>query len=66
MQNVIVIMGCSNDACDISSKAGRMCLNQFCIEEDAAFEISGVLYLNKPYDDPNFEVIMKGMGNFRF
>ena len=28
-------------------KAGNMCLNRFCIDEDAAFELSGVNYLKK-------------------
>ena len=30
---------------DISLKGGKMCLNRFCIDEDAAFELSGVHYL---------------------
>ena len=35
------------DAGDISLKGGNMCMNRFCIEEDAAFELSGVHYLKK-------------------
>ena len=30
-----------------SLKVGDMCLNRFCIDEDAAFELSGVYYLQK-------------------
>ena len=30
-----------------SVKAGNMCLNRFCIEEDAAFELSKVYHLKK-------------------
>ena len=37
----------SQDACDIDMKAGNMMLNRFCIDEDAAFELSGVNYLKK-------------------
>ena len=32
---------------DISLKGGNMILNRFCIDEDAAFELSGVYYLKK-------------------
>ena len=32
---------------DISMNAGNMILNRFCIDEDAAFELSGVNYLKK-------------------
>ena len=42
MQNLVVMMEPPRDASDISLKAGRMCLNRFCIDEDAAFELSGV------------------------
>ena len=48
MQNFIVFMdrgvddpGSKND-CDISLNGGKMCLNRFCVDEDAAFEVSGV------------------------
>ena len=33
--------------CEISFKGGNMFLNRFCIEEDAAFELSGIHYLKK-------------------
>ena len=45
MQNLIVLM--EHDKfypCYISSKCGNMCLSKFCIDEDAAFESSGVQY----------------------
>ena len=34
----------SEEKWKISLKAGNMCLNRFCIDEDAAFELSGVNY----------------------
>ena len=37
-----------NDTFDISLKGGKMCFNRFCIDEDAAFELSGVHYLKSP------------------
>ena len=45
MQILIVLMEPSEDADDISLKGGNMILNRFCIDEDAAFELSGVNYL---------------------
>ena len=47
MQNLVVLMQPSDDAYDVSSKTGNMILNRFCIDEDAAFELYGVIYLNK-------------------
>ena len=47
MQNVVLLMEPSNAAYDISLKAGKMILNRFCIDEDAAFESTGVFYLFK-------------------
>ena len=47
MQNLVVLMEPSEFAEDINLKGGKMCLNRFCIEEDAAFELSGVHYLKK-------------------
>ena len=32
-------------AWNISPKGGKMCLNRFTIDEDAAFELSGIHYL---------------------
>ena len=47
MQNLVVLMKSSEDAHNISLKGGNMILNRFCIDEDAAFELSGVNYLKK-------------------
>ena len=47
MQNIVLLMEPSDDASDVSSKAGNMYLNRFCIDEDAAFESMGVYYLKK-------------------
>ena len=47
MQNLVVLMEPSGNACYIDLKGGNMCLNRFCIEEDDAFELSGVHYLKK-------------------
>jgi len=53
-QNLIVLMEPSEDAETVSLKAGNMILNQFCIDEDAAFELSGVNYLKKSSDDVEY------------
>ena len=45
MQNLVVLMDPSKFAHNISLKGGNMYLNRFCIDEDAAFELSGVLDL---------------------
>ena len=42
MQNLVVFMEPYEYACDTSLKGGNMILNRFCIDEDAAFELSGV------------------------
>ena len=47
MQNLVVFMEPSEDAHMISLKGGNMCLNRFCIDEDAAFELPGVYYFEK-------------------
>ena len=47
MQNLVVLMEPSDDAWDNSLKTGNMIFNRFCIDEDAAFELSGVKYLQK-------------------
>ena len=51
MQNLVFLMEPSHDAHRIDIKAGNMYLNRFCIDEDAAFEISGVHYLEKLSED---------------
>ena len=30
-------------------EAAKMCFNRFCIDEDAAFDLSGVYYLEKSF-----------------
>jgi len=47
MQNLVVLMEPSEDADEVSLKAENMILNRFCIDENAAFELSGVNYLKK-------------------
>ena len=47
MQNLVVLMEPSEDAHMTPLKGGNMILNRFCIDEDAAFELSGVNYLKK-------------------
>lgn len=48
MQNVILLMESSANLPDLSTKAGNMCLNRLCIDENEAFELSGVFYINQP------------------
>ena len=50
MQNLVFLMEPSLDAERTPMKAGNMCLNRFLIDEDAAFELSGVHYLEKCLD----------------
>ena len=47
MQNLVMLMEPSAFAHVVSVKSGNMCLNRFCIDEDASFELSGVNYLKK-------------------
>ena len=57
-QNLVFLMEPSRYAWNISLKAGNMCLNRFCIDEDAAFELSEVCYLERPsraYFDKKFK-----------
>ena len=46
-QNLVVFMEQHTNTSETSVKAGNMCLNRFCIDEDAAFELSEINYLNK-------------------
>ena len=49
MQNLVVLMErYYDDDYEISLKGGNMSLNRFCVDEDAAFELSGVHYSKKP------------------
>ena len=47
MQNLVVLMEPTDDLYDTPLEVGNMILNRFCIDEDAAFEFSGVKYLKK-------------------
>ena len=51
MQNLVVLIEPSDSSYDISSKAGIMCMNRFCIDEDAAFELSAVHDLDESFND---------------
>ena len=64
-QNLVVLIDPSKNAYNISSKGANMYFNRFCIDEDAGFECSGVLYLKKssfdlPIDTSKDERIIKG------
>ena len=48
-QNLVFFMEPSDDACYTTVQAATMMLNLFCIDEDAAFELSGVNYLKTPF-----------------
>ena len=48
MQNLVVLMEPSEKAWNTSLKGVNMILNRIFIDEDAAFELSGVNYLKKP------------------
>ena len=47
MQNLVVLMEPCEDDWQPCLKGGNMILNRFCIDEAAAFELSGVKYLKK-------------------
>ena len=51
MQNLLVLTDPPRKVAnhDISLKAGLMCLNLFCIDEDAAFELSEVTCRDDPW-----------------
>ena len=44
-QKIILLQEPSIDAFDISLQAGNMCLNRFCIDEEAGFELAGIYLL---------------------
>ena len=46
-QNIVILMEDHSNPSIISMKAGNMCLNRFCIDENAAFALSGVYFLKK-------------------
>ena len=51
MQNLVVFMEPIEAAHRTPLKAGNMILNRFCIDEDAAFELSGVNSFKKSSDN---------------
>ena len=51
MQNLVVLMKPIEFAYDTPLKGGKIILNRFCIDEDAAFELSGVHFLETSVDD---------------
>ena len=65
MQNLIALMEPSKRAHDISLKGGHMSLNRCCIDEDAAFELSGVHYLNM-FDELSEVLHLKMLDEERF
>ena len=72
MQNLVVLMEQTEKAHYINQNAGNMFLNRFCIDEDAAFELSGVRDLQYPVSfetpvktfsiNPLEEIRVKGKG----
>ena len=61
MQNLVVFNEPSKDASNISFKAANLYLNKFCIDEEAACELSGVYYLET--EEPlNFTLKQKAEG----
>ena len=57
MQNLVVLIDPPVYEDDISLKAGKMCLNRFCIDEDAAFELSGVYDLKQTNKEVTGKII---------
>ena len=55
MQNLVVLMEPSEHAHLTPLKTGHMLLNRFCIDENAAFELSGVKYLKKSSTDISYK-----------
>ena len=56
MQNLVVLIEPSDYAPETFLKGGNMILNKFCIDEDAAFELSGVNSLKKSFADVEHRV----------
>ena len=59
IQNLVFFMEPSGDEHKISLKGGNMCLNRFSIDEDAAFELSGVHFLEKSSWDMSWTIVYK-------
>ena len=61
MHNLVLFIEPSEDVSNISWRAGNLYLNQFCVDENAGFEISGVYYL-KSEEPFNFTLKQKPRG----
>ena len=64
MQNLVILKEQSQYAFYNSWKAGNMIFNRFCIDEDAAFELSGVYYLARSSSRDSMDDEIKGKGSF--
>ena len=62
MHNLVVFMEPSEDAWDTSLNYGNMVLNRICIDEDAAFELSGVNYFQNSSRSSCDDNVQKGQG----
>ena len=60
MQNLVVLRNPNKKDWQTSFKGGRMCFNRFSINEDAAFELSGVYNLKGVH----YSNVAKGYFNF--
>ena len=60
MHSLVFFMEPPSEEYKISLKAGIMCMNRFCIDEDASFELSGFYDLKKSAE----KVWQKVNGNF--
>ena len=61
MQNLVFLMEPPRKEYKISLNAGNMCLNRFCIDEDASFELSGVYDFKKSsYNFTNSDLTVLG------
>ena len=63
-QNIVALIDSTRKVNpNISSKGANMFLNCFCVDEDAAFELSEVVYLNAvSFGNTLHEGILKGTG----
>ena len=58
MQNVVLLIDPLLQAYDVSTKAGNMYLNRLCIDEEAAFETTGV-YSLQTYREKRFPEVIR-------
>ena len=61
MQNIILLMDPSKTEWNISLKSGNLAINRLTIDEDAAFELSGIYYLKKYF----YEMANKHNRNYK-